>query len=159
MRPVDTLSSVIVRDARADELPAVVECYDWLFDPPGIRPPDWHEAVAIARLQAASAGERSAVLVTEAARQIVGFCTIYLDIMSVRFGQRCWIEDLAVHPDWRSRGVGAALMDAAAGWATAHGASHLELDSSDLRVRAHQFYERRRPSWTSRCFGWVLPAE
>ena len=137
-------------------MPAVTACYEWLFDPPGTRPPHWNDAVAVARLQEAGANERSAVLVAEADSQIVGICTVYLDIMSVRFGQRCWIEDLAVHPDWRSRGVGASLMDTAEQWARERAASHLELDSGDARMRAHQFYERRQPTWTSRCFGWML---
>jgi GNAT superfamily N-acetyltransferase len=87
---------------------------------------------------------------------IVGFCTAYLDIVSVRFGQRCWVEDLAAHPSWRSRGIGTLLLDAACGWARERGASHIELDSGDARHRAHQFYERRSPSSMSRCFGWTL---
>ena len=29
---------------------------------------------------------------------VVGFATVYLDIVSVRFGQRAWVEDLAVAP-------------------------------------------------------------
>jgi GNAT superfamily N-acetyltransferase len=147
---------MIVRDALADEIRAVAACYQWLFDPPGLRPPQWDEEVAIARLREAVAGERSAVLVANVDSEIIGICTAYLDIVSVRFGQRCWVEDLAVNPDWRSRGVGARLMDAVEEWARDRGASHLELDSADGRARAHRFYERRRPTWTSRCFGWTL---
>jgi GNAT superfamily N-acetyltransferase len=75
---------------------------------------------------------------------------------SVRFGPRVWIEDLAVHPDHRSRGIGKALLDAAKDWARARGATHLELDSSFARQDAHRFYERERPSWSSRSFGWQL---
>ena len=154
-RPLPSLY-VIVRDAFADEMRAVAACYEWLFDPPGMRPPQWDEGVAVARLREAVESDRSAVLVADVDSQIIGVCTVYLDIVSVRFGQRCWIEDLAVHPEWRSRGVGAGLMDAAAQWARDHGASHLELDSAEARERAHRFYERRRPAWTSRCFGWTL---
>jgi GNAT superfamily N-acetyltransferase len=147
---------VIVRDALADEAQAVAGCYEWLFDPPGMRPPQWDEGVAVARLREAVESDRSAVLVADVDSQIIGVCTVYLDIVSVRFGQRCWVEDLAVHPEWRSRGVGAKLMDAAEQWARDRGASHLELDSAEVRERAHRFYERRRPTWTSRCFGWML---
>jgi GNAT superfamily N-acetyltransferase len=147
---------VIVRSGRAAEAEAVAACFEWLFAPPGIRPSQWDEAVAAARLREAVEGDGSAVLVAEVDSQIVGVCTVYLDIVSVRFGQRCWIEDLAVDPDWRSQGVGTELMDAAEHWARDHGASHLELDSAEVRERAHRFYERRRPTWTSRCFGWML---
>ena len=154
-RPLPSLD-VIVRDALADEMRAVAAGYEWLFDPPGMRPPQWDEGVAVVRLREAVESDRSAVLVADVDSQIIGVCTVYLDIVSVRFGQRCWIEDLAVHPELRSRGVGAGLMDAAAQWARDHGASHLELDSAEARERAHRFYERRRPAWTSRCFGWTL---
>lgn len=147
---------MIVRDARAYEAEAVAGCYEWLFDPPGTRPPQWDESIAAARLRDAVESDRSAVLVADADSQIIGVCTVYLDIVSVRFGQRCWIEDLAVDPEWRSRGAGAKLMDAAEQWARDRGASHLELDSAESRERAHRFYERRRPAWTSRCFGWTL---
>jgi hypothetical protein len=52
--------------------------------------------------------------------------------------------------------VGTVLLDVACDWARKNGASHIELDSGDARHRAHRFYEARQPSWTSRCFGWVL---
>jgi GNAT superfamily N-acetyltransferase len=147
---------VEVRPARAEELAAVVAAYEWLFAPPGSRPPVWDAEVAVRRLRDTSGGQRSEVLVAAAGDRIVGICTAYLDIVSVRFGQRCWIEDLATDPDWRSRGVGTLLMDAACEWARERGASHIELDSGDARLRAHRFYESRQPSWTSRCFGWIL---
>jgi len=147
---------VTIRFATDTDLPAVAAAYAWLFAPPGSTPPAWDESVAVARLDAVAADEDSDVFVAEEDGRIVGFSTVYLDIRSVRFGRRCWIEDLAVDPDHRSRGVGAGLMDAAENWARARGATHLELDSGDARERAHRFYESRDPSWTSRCFGWLL---
>ena len=75
---------------------------------------------------------------------------------SVRFGCRCWVEDLVVDPERRSEGVGKALLDAAKDWARERGATHLELDSGDARLDAHRFYEREAPSWTSRQFAWEL---
>jgi GNAT superfamily N-acetyltransferase len=142
-----------VRPARPEEAPAIAAAYDWLFAPPGGPVPDWDVAVAADRLRAAMAGERSQVLVTGA---LTGFCTVYLDILSVRFGQRAWVEDLAVHPGHRSEGIGKALLDAARDWARAHGATHLELDSGDGRADAHRFYVRELPSATSRSFQFPL---
>jgi GNAT superfamily N-acetyltransferase len=88
--------------------------------------------------------------------ELIGFCTAYQDVHSVRFGYRAWVEDLAVHPDRRSMGVGKGLLDAAKDWARERGATHLELDSADTRTDAHRFYERERPSWRSVCFAWEL---
>ena len=86
--------------------------------------------------------ERDALLVAEAGGEIVGICTVYLDIESVRFGRRAWVEDLAVHPDHRSEGIGARLLEGAKAWARERGASHLKLDSALARTQAHRFYER-----------------
>ena len=150
------MSKITIRVADEGDLPAVVAAYEWLFTPPGSRPPAWDEPSALQRLRQALADDRDTVLVADAGGEVIGFCTAYLDIVSVRFGQRCWVEDLATHPDRRSQGIGTLLLDAASEWAREHGASHLELDSGDARLQAHRFYEARMPSWTSRCFGWTL---
>jgi GNAT superfamily N-acetyltransferase len=101
------------------------------------------------------ADDRGAVLVADDNDTIVGFATVYLDIVSVRFGQRAWVEDLAVAPNRRSSGIGKALLDAAKSWARDHGAARLELESGPARVDAHRFYKRERADW-SRCFRWTL---
>lgn len=113
----------------------------------------WDAELASQRLGAAIADPQAEVLVVD---DVAGFLTIYYDIDSVRFGRRAWIEDLAVDPAQRSKGAGKALLDAAKEWARERGASHLELDSSELRADAHRFYEREQPTWKSVCFGWVL---
>jgi GNAT superfamily N-acetyltransferase len=144
----------VIRAARpGDEL---VAAYEWLFAPPGAQPPQWHAAAAIGRLNGAMAATDAEVLVADRDGAVVGICTVYLDIESVRFGRRAWVEDLAVHPDHRSAGFGKALLDAAKDWARERGATHLELDSGEARADAHRFYEREQPSWRSVCFGWEL---
>lgn len=145
-----------VREALPAEVERVLGMYEWLFAPPGSVPPRWDAHRARAAIAQAIEDPESAVLVAEQRGDLLGLCTAYLDINSVRFGPRCWVEDLAVSPDHRSQGVGRALLDAAREWARERGASHLELDSSDLRADAHRFYEREGPSWTSRCFAWEL---
>ena len=142
-----------VRAARLDEVDAVVAAYQWLFDPPGSQPPMWDPERAAERLARAIAADDAEVLV---AGSITGFCTVYHDIESVRFGRRAWVEDLAVDPAQRSLGIGKALLDGAKDWARERGASHLELDSAEVRADAHRFYEREQPSWRSVSFGWVL---
>jgi GNAT superfamily N-acetyltransferase len=88
-------------------------------------------------------------------RRSLGFATVYLDIVSVRCGQRAWVEDLAVAPNRRSSGIGKAL-DAAKSWARDRGAARLELQSRPARVDAHRFYEREQADGWSRCFRWTL---
>jgi GNAT superfamily N-acetyltransferase len=146
----------VIRPARSDEADQLVACYEWLFAPPGSQPPSWDPYRAAARLADAIASDDAEVFVAEVDERIAGFCTIYHDIDSVRFGRRAWVEDLAVDDDQRSRGLGKGLLDAAKAWAREHGASHLELDSADARVDAHRFYMREGAGYRSVCFGWEL---
>jgi GNAT superfamily N-acetyltransferase len=145
-----------IRAARAGEERDVIPLYDWLFAPPGLKPELWDEKRAAVALSQAIGSHDSVVLVADDGGRLVGLCTAYLDMHSVRFGYRAWVEDLAVDPERRSEGIGKALLDAARAWAKERGATHLELDSGDERYDAHRFYEREQPSWTSRCFAWEL---
>jgi len=146
----------VIRRARPDEIAPLVGAYDWLFAPPGSMPPQWDPDRAAERLAALVAAADGEVFVADEGGEIVGICTVKLDIESVRFGQRAWVEDLAVHPDHRSAGHGKALLDAAKDWGRERGASHLELDSGEARSDAHRFYDREQPSWRSINFGWQL---
>jgi GNAT superfamily N-acetyltransferase len=96
------------------------------------------------------------VLVAEDKGVLVGICTAYQDLHSVRYGYRAWVEDLAVDPERRSEGIGKALLDAAKAWARERGATHLELDSALARTDAHRFYEREGSEYKSFSFGWRL---
>ena len=145
-----------VREALPGEVERVLGMYEWLFAPPGSVPPRWDAERARTAISQAIEDPSAAVLVAEHRGDLLGLCTAYLDMNSVRFGPRCWVEDLAVSPDHRSQGVGKVLLDAAKEWARDRGATHLELDSGDSRADAHRFYEREEPSWTSRCFAWEL---
>lgn len=149
-----TDEGIEIREARPEEIDAVLGCYEWLFAPPGSHPPGWDPAAAGERLRAALDSDRSTVLVADGGEGLVGLCTAYLDLLSVRYGLRCWVEDLAVDPDSRSRGVGAALLTRARSWAAGEGATHLELDSGEARTDAHRFYEREGPAWRSLCFAY-----
>jgi GNAT superfamily N-acetyltransferase len=107
-------------------------------------------------LSDAIAGSRSTILVAEDDGALIGFCTAYVEFNSVRFGRRCWVEDLAVDPERRSLGVGTALLQAVKDWAGSGGATHLELDSGLARTDAHRFYEREGGTRQSYTFGWDL---
>jgi GNAT superfamily N-acetyltransferase len=148
---------VRVRDAGHADVDAVLPLYEWLFAAPGSPPPDWDPAAGRCRLDAVCGAPDSGVLLAEDDHEVLGFCVVHLDILSVRFGRRAWVEDLAVAPQARSRGTGSLLLHAAASWAHGRGASHLELDSARARHDAHRFYERHDPNWRTICFGWELP--
>lgn len=148
--------SVRIREAETGEEEAIVGMYRWLFDSPGSMPAQWDPERAAERLTEAIVAPQSSVRVADDGAALVGFCTAYLDINSVRFGHRCWVEDLAVDPHRRSQRIGKALLDAAKEWARGAGASHLELDSGLARTDAHRFYEREGAARQSYSFGWEL---
>jgi GNAT superfamily N-acetyltransferase len=148
--------TVRIREAGSGEEGTILEAYEWLFEPPGRRPPRWDAERARAALAAAIDSPDSAVLVAEESGALVGFCTAYMTLESVRFGRRCWVEELAVHPDRRSEGIGARLLSDARAWAAERGATHLKLDSSVDRTDAQRFYERERPAWRSISYSWEL---
>jgi GNAT superfamily N-acetyltransferase len=147
---------VEVHPARAEQIDELVAAYDWLFAPPGSKPPMWDAAAATERLRAAIESDAAEVFIADPDGAIAGFVTVYDEFESVRFGHRAWVEDLAVDPGRRSQGLGKALLDAAKDWARSRGATHLELDSAETRADAHRFYEREEPSWKSVSFGWLL---
>jgi GNAT superfamily N-acetyltransferase len=146
-----------IRAAEPADAERLLEMYEWLFAPPGGPPPGWQPQAARGRLLETIDSADAVVLLASASEvAAAGFCSAYIDLRSVRFGTRCWVEDLAVDPGCRSRGVGAALLAAARGWARERGATHLELDSGEARTDAHRFYEREGPAWRSLQFTWWL---
>ena len=130
--------------------------YEWLFAPPGSPVPDWDPERAAAALRHAVSSDSAVVLIAVLEDRFVGLCTAYDELESVRFSRRVWVEDLAVDPEHRSRGIGKQLLDEAKRWAQARGASRLALDSGEARTDAHRFYEREHPSYRSISFGWQL---
>ena len=147
--------SVEVRAATHDDVEALLSAYQWLFAPPGSTPAAWDERrAAVAIRQAIDSHEAAVLVACDPSGVIAGFITGYLDIHSVRFGYRCWVEDFAVDPRRRSQGVGRDLLAAIRGWARERGATHLELDSADARQDAHRFYVREGADPGSRSFRW-----
>ncbi|MCX5119551.1 GNAT family N-acetyltransferase [Micromonospora sp. NBC_00362] len=63
-------------------------------------------------------------------------------------------EDLAVHPEWRSRGVGSRLLAAARAWAHDKGADYVFLESGLARTEAHRFYLREGATHAAAAFRW-----
>ena len=66
----------------------IAPLYDWLFSEPGRTPPSWDPGRAERALAEAIAAPDSAVLVAEEDGRLIGICTAYLDLDSVRYGRR-----------------------------------------------------------------------
>jgi GNAT superfamily N-acetyltransferase len=146
-----------IRAAEPGEEERLLPLYAWLFAEPGRKPATWEEKRATVALRQAIDSHDAVILVAAAEDgELIGICTVYLDLHSVRFGYRAWVEDLAVHPDHRSREIGKRLLAPARDWARERGATHLELDTAESRTDAQRFYEREGADRRSISYAWEL---
>jgi GNAT superfamily N-acetyltransferase len=152
----DVPMSIHIRQFQRGAEAEFVSGLEWLFDPPGSRPSDWDRDRAVERTAQVLDHENVALFEARSYQdQLVGVASVYLDILSVRFGRRASIEDLAVHPEWRSRGVGTSLLTAARTWAHDHGADYVFLESGVARTDAHRFYLREGATHAAAAFRWT----
>ncbi|MEZ6234562.1 MAG: GNAT family N-acetyltransferase [Phycisphaerales bacterium] len=78
---------------------------------------------------------------TGPSREAVGFTLMYPTFTSVAMRAAWILNDLYVAPEGRRRGVGRALLEAAAGVAREAGAMRLELRTAHDNVAAQRLYE------------------
>ena len=129
-----------VRPAAAVDETAALDLLEELFAPPGSRARGYRRERAAAAFQDAVASTNADVLLAVDDGRAVGLASVYVDLVSMRFGRRCWLEDLVVTASARNRGVGRRLLDAATEWARGHRCTHLGLVSAAARGDAHRFY-------------------
>ena len=134
------MPNLTIRTARFDDEAEVLALIPELFAPPGSKPPRYTTDSARDAVQRAIGNEGSDILLAVDGNTVVGMLVLYVDILMVRYGQRCWLEDFVVLPSQRSRGAGKALLQAAADWARERGCTHIQLNSGNARKDAHRFY-------------------
>ena len=71
----------------------------------------------------------------------VGWIHVFADKL-LTVDRRAEIGGLVVDEEWRSRGVGAALLKRAETWARKKGLVRVAVRTNVVRSRAHKFYER-----------------
>jgi len=113
-----------------------------LFEPPGARPRRYSPERGREGFRHAIQHPEADVLLAVDGDKIVGLASVYADFLSIRYGKRCWLQDLVVSKSRRSEGIGALLLDGATDWARERGCTHLELSSGIGRLDAHRFYLR-----------------
>jgi GNAT superfamily N-acetyltransferase len=134
--------SISIRSATASDETAFLDLLEELFEPPGARPPSYTRELGRRGFRHAIENPGSDVLLAVEDGRVIGLASLYADIVSIRYGPRCWLQDLVVTKPRRSGTVGKQLLDAATAWAKERGCTHLELSSGDARVDAHRFYMR-----------------
>ena len=76
------------------------------------------------------------------AGKALGFATLYFPLGSVTPGVACLMNDLFVAPEARGRGIGSALLEAAADYGKRAGALRLVLSTEVGNTAAQTVYER-----------------
>jgi GNAT superfamily N-acetyltransferase len=135
-------AGLVVRDARTDDLDAVVA----LLHEDAIREVDEAEVPASAYAPAFAeilAADQHQLLVGEAGGAVVATAQLsWLRRLTYVGGLFCVVESVRVRSDLRSRGYGANLMREIERIARERGAARIELTTNARRERAHTFYER-----------------
>ena len=122
--PVATQATV--REAGADDVQEVASAVESLLVELGGRRPERSELEAEVRALLGDP-EGGSVLIAEAGGRIVGVLSASWQRAIHVPGVYATIQDLWVDEDWRSRGVGAELVEAIASQARARGVSRLEV--------------------------------
>ncbi len=132
---------ITIRPATLGDEAAVLDLLPQLFEEPGAPPPDYTRERGSTGFRWATSRADADVLLALDGDQVVGLSSVYRDIESIRYGPRCWLQDLVVSAERRGQGIGGQLIQASFAWAREHGATHLELGSGGGRLDAHRFYK------------------
>jgi ribosomal protein S18 acetylase RimI-like enzyme len=76
--------------------------------------------------------------VAETDGQVLG--TVTLCVYTTMTGPKAYLDHLVVAPEWRSRGIGKALMEYAIERARAAGASRVDLTANTQKQAGHALY-------------------
>ncbi len=122
----ESAPSARVRTASGEDAPGVAAGVEALLIELGGERPSAAELEDAARALA-EGREAGALLVAEAEGAIVGFCAASWQHAIHVPGRYGTIQDLWVHPDWRSRALGRELVEALTALATELGIGRLEV--------------------------------
>lgn len=133
---------VVLRRAHRDDLPSLIELL--AADQLAARRESTEDLTPYEAAFAAIDADPSQLLVVAAAdRAVVGtFQLSFIPGLARRGALRAQIEAVRVAAEWRSKGLGAAMMRWAIDEARRRGCAMVQLTSDRSRVDAHRFYGR-----------------
>lgn len=85
---------------------------------------------------------RARVYVARVGHRVVGMAALHFTVSTAEGGKTAWLEDCIVHPDYRRRGIGHALLTYVLEQARAAGATRVTLLTDGDNERAQALYKR-----------------
>ena len=146
------MSEFAIRPATAEDEPALVELeHESAIHHAEVDPRRWRvpskEAVAAYRRRRREEDPEARALVAVVGERVIGIVEV-LPRAGVDYPGAARVPfdsvdiGLSVTPEWRDRGVGTALMEAAEAWARERGAARMILDIAAANTGARRLYER-----------------
>ncbi|CAG1019528.1 Streptothricin acetyltransferase [Burkholderiaceae bacterium] len=135
-----------VRRADATHVPAMLALHESLFPTAYLGEADFRRALG--------ADDRALLVACGDDDAPIG----YLHLQDNTSDQEAYIDYLGVMPAQRGRGIGRALLDAAAAWGAARGHGHLALTVREDRPTAYELYRRAGFVQISAGRHWRKPA-
>jgi len=127
--------------ATADELPVLVELLGMLFMQEHELSPDPEKQRRALELMLAEPA-RARVYVARAGKKVLAMAALHFTVSTAEGGKAAWLEDCIVHPDYRRRGIGHALLTYVLDQARAAGATRVTLLTDGDNERAQALYKR-----------------
>lgn len=127
--------------ATADELPVLVELLGMLFMQEHELSPDPEKQRLALELMLAEPA-RARVYVARAGKKVLAMAALHFTVSTAEGGKTAWLEDCIVHPDYRRRGIGHALLTYVLEQARAAGATRVTLLTDGDNERAQALYKR-----------------
>lgn len=127
--------------ARDSDLPQLVKLLGILFAQEAELSPDPDkQRLALELILAEPA--RARIYVARVRRKVVAMAAVHFTVSTAEGGTAAWLEDCVVHPDYRRRGIGAALLGHVLEQARALGATRVTLLTDGDNARAQALYKR-----------------
>lgn len=135
------MADATIRPARPEDVPALVRLLSQLFTIEADFAPDRERQRKGLELLLADEA-RARVLVAERSGALVGMVAAQLVVSTAEGALSALVEDMVVDAPARGDGVGAWLLSEIEAWATARGATRLQLLADKENAPALRFYAR-----------------
>lgn len=130
-----------IDEAAFDDIPQLCELLALLFEQEAEFHPDAAKQTAALRLLVANP-QRGRIFVVRDGATLAGMVSLQALVSTACGGDVLLLEDLVVRPAYRNRGLGSALLDHAAWFATRFGYHRITLLTDRVNAAAQRLYAR-----------------